>query len=152
MADSGYCYDADVYCEYCLPVNTGHPEVCCASGESDTPQHCCGCHQPLEYSLTSDGVEYVMEYLRESLEKGPDEWNVIRKDHGEDDKDYYKGCRAIEVERDWAGQLQWYGLSKEDERTVDLFLAVTAEGLSKEDVARIKAEMTAEWAADDADE
>ncbi len=34
-------------------------------GESDCPQHCAQCHVPLGNPLTTDGIGYVIEHLRD---------------------------------------------------------------------------------------
>jgi hypothetical protein len=119
-----YHYECDEYCENCLPVASDSPEVCSDGGEQDTPANCCVCHRPLDYSLTSEGVQYVLEYIRESLAAGPDEWNKV---HDCYKGTYYEGSRHVEIVRDWAADLQNYSLDERDKKLVDFFLEVTAK-------------------------
>ncbi len=35
-------------------------------GEADYPQHCCQCHVFMENSLTSDGVDYVKHWIKQT--------------------------------------------------------------------------------------
>lgn len=85
-------------------------------GEADTPQHCDGCHRPLENPLTSEGVAYVVEAVQDRLRKGtdPGDW---RWPDG-----YYVGLDKNEVLRDWAGDLHLADLEPKDAKTVSLFL------------------------------
>jgi hypothetical protein len=120
-----YHYNCDEYCEDCLPVHEDHEEVDYDCGEQDTPANCCVCHKPLEYSLTSDGVKYVLESIRESLNKSEEDRNKV---HNCYDNTWYENCRHVEIVRDWANNLKWYGgLSEEEEELIDHFLEVTEE-------------------------
>jgi hypothetical protein len=119
-----YHYNCDEYCEYCLPVDEDSPEVDYDSGEQDSPAHCCVCHQPLEYSLTSDGIEYVLEALREELAKPAEERNKVHECYN---GTHYEGCRHVEITRDWAEHIKWYGLAQEDQELVEKFLEETEE-------------------------
>lgn len=145
MSDTIYIYQADVYCEWCgagicdeldkkglAPEDPDddysydsddYPKECCNDSDyADTPQHCGECHRPLGTSLTADGVQYVLDHILESLEH-PERWDAIIDDR----LPYYKGSRWIEVERDWAEMLRWYGLNHRDKFLIDLFLDVTDE-------------------------
>ncbi len=77
MRVEGYVYGADHWCEDCLPVDKNHREVDVLCGECDSPCHCNVCRVPLECSLTSYGMEYVLEQLVEELYSGPAEWNRV---------------------------------------------------------------------------
>ena len=80
-----YAYNAAMYCDYCARKimegldgadleDTGdtneYPQRCSDSEESDCPEHCDGCGEFLENSLTSDGADYVIEAVRDDLEAG----------------------------------------------------------------------------------
>jgi hypothetical protein len=45
--------------------------------ESDSPCHCAGCQKFLENDLTSDGVEYVKNAVRDALESGDNDCIAI---------------------------------------------------------------------------
>jgi hypothetical protein len=110
----------EVFCEFCAPE--GAVAYDHGGGESDCPENCAACHRPLENSLTSDGVEYVMEHIRDEL-RMPAEYRNASATHWTDG-DYYKGCTLTAVVRDWAEQLRWYdGLSERDERVIEWYLA-----------------------------
>lgn len=84
----GYAYNADIYCDDCANEimreldadgfeDTGdtdeYPQSDCGNDESDCPQHCAGCSEFMENSLTSDGYDYVREAVRENIESGCDD-------------------------------------------------------------------------------
>lgn len=97
------------------------------SNECDTPQNCHVCGKPCECTLTADGVEYVMDYIREALTEGPSQWNQVRDEPGR----YYDGSRRVEVTRDWAKEIKGYGgLSKADKWLIEYFLDITEEAES----------------------
>jgi hypothetical protein len=73
-----YHYECDEWCEDCLPVPAESEGVDYDQGEQDCPANCCACGEPLEYSLTSDGVTYVLEAVRESLKEGREARNRRR--------------------------------------------------------------------------
>jgi len=80
-----YMFEADWYCEQCgeaiastlpeptewereHPDSNSYPVACDSSeGESDTPDHCGNhdCELFLERSLTEDGIQYVLDSMRE---------------------------------------------------------------------------------------
>lgn len=96
-----YIYQADVYCEPdglairdrldeggSRPADPGdessydsddypkgpYPD---GGGESDTPQHCAVCGLFLENPLTSDGLEYVKEFVLRDLREGQTDSNAV---------------------------------------------------------------------------
>lgn len=130
MATIVYVYQADLYCEACADEitteldaegreDTGdsgdYPQEETA-GDTDHPSNCAACHRPLEEELTSEGVAYVVERVKDRLREGtePGAW---RWSEG-----YYKGMDRNAVLRDWAGELTIGSLSREDRRAVALFL------------------------------
>jgi len=118
-----YVYEGENYCWKCLPVSEDHPEVIDASqDETDSPTNCSFCNRPLDYSLTKTGVQYVLGKLQETLDEGPQEWNIIHDCYKDS---YYDGCRHAEITRDWAKDLLNYSLSKKDEKFVQRFLELT---------------------------
>ncbi len=119
--EENYLYRGDHYCYPCLPVVTDHPEVYDASGEQDTPAHCYVCSIPLSYSLTSHGVQYVIDALLDELAHWPERGTQLILD-----TTYYHGCRQIEICRGWAEEIRWYSLDAKDKFIVDRFLEVTA--------------------------
>jgi len=109
------------YCSNC--AGDYAPESCCyndGGDEADCPQHCALCSQPLNNPLTSEGVDYVLEYVRKTLAQPRTERQALaaRGVAG----DYYDGCAACAVVRDWAEQLRWYRLNERDKRIVNWFL------------------------------
>lgn len=135
-----YAYQATLYCDECAekimsdlkrpdyepPWDTDdYPQRCMDGEETDSPSNCDSCHRPLdELSLTSDGVEYVLEHIRESigqaLERGRAEyWDKVERCY---DGTYYEGMRHVEIVRDWAEKIRGYGLDPEEQALVDLFL------------------------------
>jgi hypothetical protein len=117
-----YHYNCDEYCEDCLPVSENNPEVDYDAGEQDSPGNCCQCHKPLEYTLTSEGVRYVLEYITESLYSPPEKRNLV---HDCYNGTWYEGSRHVEIVRDWAKDLLNYSLNDADRILVDRFLEET---------------------------
>lgn len=111
--DDQYSYDSDEY-----------PKECCDSCESDMPDNCAACHRPFNNTLTTDGIQYVINAIKEALSLSEEERNKI---HDCYKGTYYEGSRWIEITRDWAKDLQWYSLSEEDQELVDTFLEKTKE-------------------------
>lgn len=93
------------------------------SNETDVPENCIVCGRPCEYTLTTDGVAYVLEQVRDALQKPVRARNKVIHDRSS----YYDGSRHVEIVRDWASDLKWYSLSKVDSDLIDHFLAVTEE-------------------------
>jgi hypothetical protein len=102
-----YAYNADWLCDKCAEEvieeleqqgledegdTNQWPQACDQFEESDSPDHCCNCQEYLGFSLTTDGVAYVIEYLIDALDSGS----------------------ISSVERIWADDLSNYGLSKAD--------------------------------------
>lgn len=98
-------------------------------GETDTPAHCDGCHMPLGAPLTSDGVAYVLEHLRDTLREGRASYLAPFPDHAGDGSAYYHGLPMVAVTRDWAEVLTWYGLDDNDSRLVARFLSWTERAI-----------------------
>lgn len=115
------CYDTEncaVYCDDCAPDI--EPEA--MPQECDCPQNCESCGSPVEYSLTSDGVEYVMEHVRDALRNGLDTTTVGTRSEAE--PEYYRGMPHCSIVGDWARDLKWYGgMSNDDVESLDSFIA-----------------------------
>ena len=109
-----YYSDADLYCEHCAP-NDAEPVQ---SNETDNPSHCGACHEPLTYTLTPDGVNYVLEDIRESM-ANQGGWDTV---HDCYNGTWYEGSRHVEIVRDWATELGNYFLSDADTKLVERFL------------------------------
>lgn len=123
-----YHYNGEEYCENCLPVSTEEADF--DYGEQDSPANCCVCHRPLDYSLTKEGVSYVIEALIDELNSGPEQWNQI---HDCYKGTYYDGCRHVEILRDWAKDLKYYGgLSPAEEFLIRHFLEVTKRKVNED--------------------
>lgn len=140
-----YMYLADFYCDDCIdlasikkpdypkPWDTDdYPAHYSDVGETDCPQHCGDCGCPLDYSLTSDGVEYVLNAIHESIEEALEKGRASTWDRimpmpgtGEVSQTYYAGCRHVEIMRDWSKHIADYGLDREDKALVDLFLQLS---------------------------
>ena len=91
-----YQYDGDNYCGPCgeaiaatLPQpdawNRDYPDSCSYPvgypswwGESDTPDHCGNCELFLERNLTDDGIEYVLDAVRE-LAQGSGDAEIVKQ-------------------------------------------------------------------------
>jgi len=106
--------DGALYCEEC--AGPGGEEV--FGGESDSPEHCGDCHRPLDYTLTGDGVAYVLVALQESIDSGREAF--VLADHWEEGQ-YYHGGRMIDVVADWADVLENYGLDGADSLILEAF-------------------------------
>lgn len=114
-----YHHDCDEYCEDCAPKG-----AVCDDGEQDTPANCHECGQPLDYSLTSEGVQYVLEYIMEALENGLDCHIVPLEGTAEvEGLAYYHGSRHYEIVRDWARDLEDYSLDRKDTTILQAFLS-----------------------------
>lgn len=101
-------------------------------GESDSPAHCGACGVPLENDLTSDGVEYVLGAIRESLEEAVEKGRTIAWDRimplkgtGEESQTYWHGSRHVDIVREWANQISNYNLEKDESTLVSLFLELS---------------------------
>ena len=116
---SHYHYDCEEYCDQCAS-----PGAYLDDGEQDTPANCAGCGRPLDYSLTADGVKYVLEYIMGALETGIEDDHIIPlKGTAEEEMlDYYQGSPHYEIVRDWAKDLQDYSLDRKDACIVQAYL------------------------------
>jgi hypothetical protein len=107
------CYDTEngeVYCDQCaLDIE---PEG--IAQECDSPQHCGGCGAPVEYSLTGEGVAYVMEAIRDNLRNGLDSSITPADRHH---MRYYAGMPHCSIVGDWARDIRYYGGLSEDDKT-----------------------------------
>ena len=116
-----YHYDGQEYCEDCLPVSPNYPGVDLDTGDQDTPAHCFSCLRPLDYSLTTEGVQYVLGEIQGSLEHGPDA-TVYDCYKGT----WYEGSPHHAILRDWVEHIRNYGgLSGGDRELIDRYLAAT---------------------------
>ncbi len=105
--DTVYIDEADTYCELCAPEES---QEVFGGRECDAPEHCSICHRPLEYSLTPDGVWYVIEAVLEALENGLDA-TVYSCYEGT----YYEDSPHFAIVEDWVKHLSGYGgLSNDD--------------------------------------
>jgi len=107
----GYAYNADTWCPSCfnehapldLLKQRDPASPIFADAESDTPMHCCQCHEFLGGQLTDAGVRYVIEALETYINNG----------HGDP--------ATLDT---WASELHDYSLDGDQERTLDGFNAV----------------------------
>ena len=102
MSATKYIYQADLFCEQCgreiccqldaqgkRPANVedessydsaDYPKTVAAhDGSTDVPENCYQCSRLLEYTLTPEGVRYVMAAIRECLAGREHSRNAIRK-------------------------------------------------------------------------
>jgi hypothetical protein len=103
-----YHYACDEWCADCLPVPADSPEVQWDGphdGSQDTPANCCKCGVLLPCTLTPDGVNYVIEYLADAVERGT----------------------ATDCERGWAAMLHEYFLHHGEQFILDSFLSKFGE-------------------------
>lgn len=93
--------------------------------ETDRPPHCHWCGAPLVTSLTSRGIEAVLQELVGWL-RNPSWWfaaspPIVGK--WAKNQTHYTGQPVWAMPRDWAKDLQDYAMSASDRYVVDLFLA-----------------------------
>ncbi|HEX9804597.1 MAG TPA: hypothetical protein VGA67_02860 [Candidatus Dojkabacteria bacterium] len=127
--DDHYSYDSDDW-----PKEVGDLE-----NETDCPSHCCRCHIPLACSLTSDGVEYVFEYVREHIQdmenQTPEErLAVVYLENKDNPEYYYANCPGYAVTADWVKEVECHGgLTEEQENLIERFweLVIEAESLQE---------------------
>ena len=121
-----YHYAGQEYCDDCLPVNYPNDKesefVDVDDGEQDTPANCVGCGIPLNYTLTQEGVQYVIQAITDALEEGLDTHIIPTKGTGEETLTHYHESPHYEIVRDWATDLTSYNLTEEEIRIVDTFL------------------------------
>jgi hypothetical protein len=87
-----YHYNFDEYCEQ-------------YDGSQDTPAHCCACGAPLDYTLTEEGVAYVIDALVDELIDGIDEHIIPLKGTAEERLTYYHGSPHYVITMEWAEHL-----------------------------------------------
>ena len=119
---SHYHYQSDEWCVDCLPAEAPHADVDLDSGEQDTPANCCACGKPLDYTLTAEGVQYVVEAILDNLENGIDEHIIPAAGTAEYELTYYHGSPHFAVVEAWAENLRDYALSRKDRYLVNEFL------------------------------
>ena len=69
MTPVGYRSGDDAYCTDCVPEGISLlGDVILADDEADAPTHCNTCEVIIEHSLTSDGLEYVADHIRDHME------------------------------------------------------------------------------------
>ena len=118
-----YMTETDTFCEDCAPEGA---ECIGSDREADYPDHCENCGVPLENSLTSEGVDYVIEQAKEkALEVFRGQNHTIGKE-----LPWYEGCKHSRIVLDWLQQIARYGLEEPQDRQVDK-LTVYLEGASK---------------------
>jgi predicted RNA-binding Zn-ribbon protein involved in translation (DUF1610 family) len=117
-----YSFDSDDF-----PKHAGED-----GGESDHPEHCSSCHEPLDNPLTDEGVEYVLDKIRESIEEALREgrakaWDRIMPLPGtaEEDATWLQGKRHVEIVRGWAKQIQDCNFDDDEAAIVSLFLELS---------------------------
>ena len=111
--------DCEIYCDDCAPDGA---EDIGDGGESDYPQNCAHCHEPLGNPLTTDGVQYVLEAIADSLRDGRQARNTV---HDCYKGTWYEGSRHCEIVRDWSRELQAYCLAAAESALVDHYLSWT---------------------------
>ena len=127
-SDRGYLLeDSDkdgLFCEECLTAEELRRAVAVA-GEADEPDHCHNCHQLLQSLLSPYGVKLVIETILSSLSHR-ESWNKIIPD--DDPRIHYRGCREVEIVRDWAEELRLQARGSDaEEYVIREFLAASAE-------------------------
>lgn len=110
-----YHYKGDEYCEGCLPVGRASAGVSVDYGEQDVPAHCHDCNRPLDYTLTPEGVAYVVKTLSAALAKGLDSTPSTTGD--------YEGSPHYAIVYDWADALDGYDLSDGERAVVEKYMA-----------------------------
>lgn len=150
-----YIYAADLHCDKCGEEikrrldaegkTPEYPDDDCSfdsddypkyagedGGESDCPQHCGSCHEPLDNPLTSDGVKYVLDQIYESIEEAVTHgrattWDRIMPKPGtaEEDATWMQGKRHVEIVRHWAEQVNQCNLEDDEQAIVHLFIELS---------------------------
>lgn len=140
-----YVFRADFICDNCRakidapkptypePFDTDdYPMRVSDAGECDSPQHCGDCGQPIDHTLTSEGVKYVLESIREAIEdavaQGRDSTRdrvMPKKGTGEESMTWWHGSRHVEIVRGWAKDVRNYNLEPDEKAIVDLFLELS---------------------------
>lgn len=138
-----YVYQADFLCDNCraeidVPKPSYPPPFdtdgyVADAGECDTPCHCGNCGQPIDHTLTEDGIRYVLESIRESIEEAVAQgrestWDRIMpmKGTAEETHTWWHDSRHVEIVRGWAEEIRNYNLDPGEKAIVDLFLELSA--------------------------
>lgn len=127
MAEENWGFDGEHYCTDCLPVDVDNEGVFNASGEQDLPAHCSVCGKPLDYSLTYDGVAYVLEHLVDAIRAGLD-WRIEDIATAGGRSWYYNGVPHCTIIADQAKEIEWYGGLGKHEAIVRRFLELFKAG------------------------
>ena len=121
-----YLGKAEWYCGKCASDSMEAHESC---GEVDCPQHCAKCHEPLDYTLTSEGIKYVLDKMQEELDsyasapkKAVKEWSKV---HDAYKDTYYVGRPRIEIMRDWGKELENCAINDYEQHILDTFMLIT---------------------------
>lgn len=97
----------EFFCEFC--ADSSAYEI--SDTETDAPMHCTNCQRPLTYSLTPEGVEYVIELVKKELSQGKRLYLEPILEEG----NYYNNCPHFYIVRDWTQEiLNYLSLSDED--------------------------------------
>ena len=113
----------EFYCEVCCDDN--YEEEFITKDETDTPVNCTSCHGPLDFPLTPEGVQYVIETARGALELGPTEYLKVYSCYT---GTFYENCPHVDIVLDWIKDIQNYtGLSEEDETFISKFIEAVEE-------------------------
>lgn len=115
---SGYYVDGTILCEFCATQAEIDECKCVDNEETDCPQHCEECARPIKYTLTTDGINYVVEYLQEAIDR--QEYNSKETRTG-DPNNYYRGMPIWSVVYDWAVDLKSYWLNETQQAVLDEF-------------------------------
>lgn len=110
--------DSDTFCEWCIGDEKEYFSIYPQENESsDTPTNCSQCHAIIDSCLTDRGITYVINALKESIEK--DDWDRMPATMG-----YYENSPKTEVVADWVRLLKYHGyqLTKWQEFIVDAYL------------------------------
>lgn len=120
----GYHLDGEPFCIDCWQGRTGVDSPA-MFGEGDTPEQCSQCHRPLDTTLTSEGVEYVIEHLVEILTtKTDEEWLAVHEVY---QGTWYQGKPWCSIANDWAAKIADYGLSTLQRRILEMFIVCYTE-------------------------
>jgi hypothetical protein len=120
----------DTVCELCyrgIPIEDLMPShvntYLTINMEVDNPLHCDWCSRLLKHVLTRDGIDYVLEAMRNlihDVDGKPrkilvDDYRIIDSSRlGRDLEQWYDGSPRYSLVLDWNEELQWYGLEGDD--------------------------------------
>lgn len=113
IGDEEYCYDCGIETIKQLGLTEEEIIPVLEFEEVDSPRHCVVCETLLPYILTSEGVEYVINNLRNYIERG---------------------TGRVEILKQWAEDVKQYDLDSDSEKILKLFYkAVGIETEENED-------------------